>query len=108
MGSTGGRKDGLWRTRWLLAGAVAILSWSMPAVSADVQPGPSPVAFQYTESRSPPTLSRGVAPGLFKPSTIVWLSGDVVLIQASNVAAPVDTEALQLPPTLAQPLVLGK
>jgi tripartite ATP-independent transporter DctP family solute receptor len=36
MGSTGGRKDGLWRTRWLLAGAVAILSWSMPAVSADV------------------------------------------------------------------------
>lgn len=39
-------------------------------VSADVQPGPSPLVFQYTEIRSPPTLIRGVAPGGLLPRTM--------------------------------------
>ena len=29
------------------------------------------MVFQKTDRRSPPTLSRGVAPGLFEPSTII-------------------------------------
>ena len=77
-------------------------------VSADVHPGALPPVFQYTEIWSPPTLIRGVAPGGLLPSTIVWLALAVVRIQASNVAAPVDTDAAQFPPTLPQPSVAGK
>ena len=77
-------------------------------VSADVQPGASPPAFQYTEIRSPPTLIRGVAPGELLPSTIVWRSLTAVRIHASNVAAFVDTDAAQFPGTFPHPAVVRK
>jgi len=39
--------------------------------------------------------------------TIVWLALLAVRIQASKVAAPVDTDGAQFPPTLPQPSVAG-
>src|SRR5690242_4447239 len=77
-------------------------------VSADVQPGRSPLVFQYTEIWSPPTLIRGVAPGEWLPRMIVWGSLTVVRIHASNVAACVDTDTAQFPGTLPQPAVVRK